>query len=131
MNESKRVDRIVKLVQLANIFSPVFFLCLYGLYFLHLSFSSGHLLHLHHPCSFFTNAVGFESFSNTFESPVYLSTYLMIYCQDQYMGRSEMWRLKKSLVDSVVFINKKITFCKVNRSSLYYRFRVSQEGRFS
>ena len=33
--------------------------------------------------------------------------------QEQYLGRSEMWRLKKSLMDSVVFLKKKISFCKV------------------
>ena len=32
--------------------------------------------------------------------------------KEQYLGRSEMWRLKKSLVDSVVFLNKKINFCR-------------------
>ncbi|XP_023323795.1 GATOR complex protein DEPDC5 [Eurytemora carolleeae] len=32
--------------------------------------------------------------------------------KDQYMGRSEMWRLKNSLINSVVFINKKVNFCK-------------------
>ena len=33
--------------------------------------------------------------------------------KEQYLGRSEMWRLKKSLIDSVVFLKKKIGFCKV------------------
>ena len=32
--------------------------------------------------------------------------------KEQYLGRSEMWRLKQSLSDSVVFLNKKISFCK-------------------
>jgi len=32
--------------------------------------------------------------------------------KDQYMGRSEMWRLKKQLMDSVVFTNKQICACK-------------------
>ena len=32
--------------------------------------------------------------------------------KEQYLGRSEMWRLKKSLIDSVVYIKKKIGFCK-------------------
>ena len=32
--------------------------------------------------------------------------------KEQYLGRSEMWRLKRHLVDSVVFLNKKINFCK-------------------
>jgi len=32
--------------------------------------------------------------------------------KEQYLGRSEMWRLKKFLADSVVFLNKKISFCK-------------------
>ena len=34
--------------------------------------------------------------------------------KEQYLGRSEMWRLKKSLMDSVVFLKKKISFCKVS-----------------
>ena len=32
--------------------------------------------------------------------------------KEQYLGRSEMWRLKQSLSDSVVFLNKKLSFCK-------------------
>ncbi|XP_050310253.1 GATOR complex protein Iml1 isoform X3 [Anthonomus grandis grandis] len=31
--------------------------------------------------------------------------------KDQYMGRSEMWRFKNSLVNSCVYINKKLEFC--------------------
>ncbi|XP_029163772.1 GATOR complex protein DEPDC5 isoform X6 [Nylanderia fulva] len=31
--------------------------------------------------------------------------------KDQYMGRSEMWRLKNSLVNTCVYLNKKIEFC--------------------
>ncbi|KAG5345319.1 DEPD5 protein, partial [Acromyrmex heyeri] len=31
--------------------------------------------------------------------------------KEQYMGRSEMWRLKNSLVKTCVYINKKIEFC--------------------
>ncbi|XP_034950976.1 GATOR complex protein Iml1 isoform X3 [Chelonus insularis] len=31
--------------------------------------------------------------------------------KDQYMGRSEMWRLKNSLVNTCVYMNKKIVFC--------------------
>ncbi|XP_027212029.2 GATOR complex protein Iml1 isoform X1 [Penaeus vannamei] len=31
--------------------------------------------------------------------------------KDQYLGRSEMWRIKKNLVDSVMYINKKLEFC--------------------
>nr|CAI5845585.1 unnamed protein product [Callosobruchus analis] len=31
--------------------------------------------------------------------------------KDQYMGRSEMWRLKNSLVNSCVYMNKKLEFC--------------------
>ncbi|XP_044001787.1 GATOR complex protein Iml1 isoform X3 [Aphidius gifuensis] len=31
--------------------------------------------------------------------------------KDQYMGRSEMWRLKNSLVNMCVYTNKKIEFC--------------------
>ncbi len=33
--------------------------------------------------------------------------------KDQYLGRSDMWRLRNSLLNSVVFINKKVSFCKV------------------
>ncbi|XP_011300868.1 DEP domain-containing protein 5 isoform X8 [Fopius arisanus] len=32
--------------------------------------------------------------------------------KDQYMGRSEMWRLKNSLVNTCVYMNKKIEFCQ-------------------
>ena len=32
--------------------------------------------------------------------------------KEQYLGRSEMWRLTKFLSDSVVFLNKKISFCR-------------------
>ncbi|XP_075221255.1 GATOR complex protein Iml1 isoform X2 [Lycorma delicatula] len=31
--------------------------------------------------------------------------------KDQYLGRSEMWRLKNSLVNTCVYLNKKIEFC--------------------
>ncbi|KAL1140271.1 hypothetical protein AAG570_000203, partial [Ranatra chinensis] len=31
--------------------------------------------------------------------------------KDQYLGRSEMWRLKKSLVNTCVYLNKKLEFC--------------------
>lgn len=31
--------------------------------------------------------------------------------RDQYLGRSEMWRLKNSMVDSCVYNNKKMEFC--------------------
>ncbi|CAH1099750.1 unnamed protein product [Psylliodes chrysocephalus] len=31
--------------------------------------------------------------------------------KDQYMGRSEMWRLKNSLVSACVYMNKKLEFC--------------------
>ncbi|KAK9687602.1 Vacuolar membrane-associated protein Iml1 [Popillia japonica] len=31
--------------------------------------------------------------------------------KDQYMGRSEMWRLKNSLINTCVYMNKKIEFC--------------------
>ncbi|KAG0727984.1 GATOR complex protein DEPDC5 [Chionoecetes opilio] len=31
--------------------------------------------------------------------------------KDQYLGRSDMWRLKMHLVNSVVYLNKKIEFC--------------------
>ena len=30
--------------------------------------------------------------------------------KDQYMGRSEMWRVKKNLVGTCVFLNKKVEF---------------------
>ncbi|XP_071550419.1 GATOR complex protein Iml1 isoform X2 [Panulirus ornatus] len=31
--------------------------------------------------------------------------------KDQYLGRSDMWRLKMNLVNSVVYLNKKVEFC--------------------
>lgn len=31
--------------------------------------------------------------------------------KDQYLGRSEMWRLKTNLVNTCVYLNKKIEFC--------------------
>lgn len=31
--------------------------------------------------------------------------------KDQYMGRSEMWRLKTALTNTCVYMNKKIKFC--------------------
>lgn len=31
--------------------------------------------------------------------------------KDQYMGRSEMWRLKQFLTNTCVYINKKIEYC--------------------
>ncbi|XP_063884355.1 GATOR complex protein Iml1-like isoform X3 [Scylla paramamosain] len=31
--------------------------------------------------------------------------------KDQYLGRSDMWRLKMHMVNSVVYLNKKIEFC--------------------
>ncbi|CAH0554753.1 unnamed protein product [Brassicogethes aeneus] len=31
--------------------------------------------------------------------------------KDQYMGRSEMWRLKNCLINSCVYMNKKLEFC--------------------
>lgn len=31
--------------------------------------------------------------------------------KDQYLGRSEMWRLKNSLMDTCVYNNKKMEFC--------------------
>lgn len=31
--------------------------------------------------------------------------------KDQYMGRSEMWRLKSYLTDTCVYVNKKIEYC--------------------
>ncbi|XP_034240343.1 GATOR complex protein Iml1 isoform X2 [Thrips palmi] len=31
--------------------------------------------------------------------------------KDQYMGRSEMWRLKNSLINTCIYLNKKIEFC--------------------
>lgn len=32
--------------------------------------------------------------------------------KDQYMGRSEMWRLKQFLTNTCVYINKKIEYCE-------------------
>lgn len=31
--------------------------------------------------------------------------------RDQYLGRSEMWRLKTSMVNTCVYNNKKMEFC--------------------
>jgi hypothetical protein len=31
--------------------------------------------------------------------------------KDQYLGRSEMWRLKNSLVGSCVYVGKKLEYC--------------------
>lgn len=31
--------------------------------------------------------------------------------RDQYLGRSEMWRLKNSMIDTCVYNNKKMDFC--------------------
>lgn len=39
--------------------------------------------------------------------------------KDQYMGRSEMWRLKEHLLNSCVYLNKKIEFCQVIRCQVY------------
>lgn len=39
--------------------------------------------------------------------------------KDQYMGRSEMWRLKEHLLNSCVYLNKKIEFCKIIRCQIY------------
>lgn len=32
--------------------------------------------------------------------------------KEQYMGRSDMWRLAKSLRDTVVYLNKKVELCQ-------------------
>ena len=32
--------------------------------------------------------------------------------KDQYLGRSDMWRLKNCLVGSCVYTNKKLEFCQ-------------------
>lgn len=34
--------------------------------------------------------------------------------KDQYLGRSEMWRLKNCLVSTCVYIQKKLEFCSSN-----------------
>lgn len=31
--------------------------------------------------------------------------------RDQYLGRSEMWRLKNSMINTCVYNNKKMEFC--------------------
>ena len=31
--------------------------------------------------------------------------------REQYLGRSEMWRIKSQLVGSVVYLNKKVDLC--------------------
>jgi hypothetical protein len=39
--------------------------------------------------------------------------------KDQYMGRSEMWRLKQFLTNSCVYVNKKIEYCDTIRCQVY------------
>ncbi|XP_070501407.1 GATOR complex protein Iml1 isoform X4 [Chironomus tepperi] len=39
--------------------------------------------------------------------------------KDQYMGRSEMWRLKQHLTNTCVYINKKIEYCESIRCQVY------------
>ncbi|KAG5666359.1 hypothetical protein PVAND_014392 [Polypedilum vanderplanki] len=39
--------------------------------------------------------------------------------KDQYMGRSEMWRLKQHLTKTCVYINKKIEYCDSIRCQVY------------
>ncbi|KAK3862519.1 hypothetical protein Pcinc_031625, partial [Petrolisthes cinctipes] len=40
--------------------------------------------------------------------------------KDQYLGRSDMWRLKMNLVNTVVYVNKKLEFCMGSiRSQVY------------
>ncbi|CRL03427.1 CLUMA_CG016236, isoform B [Clunio marinus] len=39
--------------------------------------------------------------------------------KDQYMGRSEMWRLKQFLTNTCVYINKKIEYCESIRCQVY------------
>lgn len=44
--------------------------------------------------------------------------------RDQYLGRSEMWRLKNSMVDTCVYLNKKIEFCGgYTRLQIYQMWR--------
>ena len=31
--------------------------------------------------------------------------------REQYLGRSEMWRIKAQLVDTIVYISKKVDLC--------------------
>lgn len=38
--------------------------------------------------------------------------FIKTHFKDQYMGRSEMWRLKMFLTNSCVYVNKKIEYCE-------------------
>lgn len=60
------------------------------------------MFHLRAYCEVTVNSVSAES--------VVLDSIELIF-RDQYLGRSEMWRLKNSLVNTCVHINKKIEFC--------------------
>lgn len=44
--------------------------------------------------------------------------------KDQYLSRSVMWRMKSSLVNSCVYLNKKIEFCGI-RSQVFEVSRCS------
>lgn len=65
-----------------------------------------------------------QSIATTFQLRTYADVYMNIVSpesvaldsieltfKDQYMGRSEMWRLKNSLVNTCAYLNKKIEFC--------------------
>ncbi|XP_049824160.1 GATOR complex protein Iml1 isoform X3 [Aethina tumida] len=61
------------------------------------------------------NAFGLQIFKNVIvrlvnPSDVALDSIELTF-KDQYMGRSEMWRLKNSLINSCVYMNKKLEFC--------------------
>ena len=38
------------------------------------------------------------------------ANYVMLTFRDQYIGRSDMWRLKTSLQDSCVYLKKRVVF---------------------
>ncbi|XP_018898821.2 GATOR complex protein Iml1 isoform X2 [Bemisia tabaci] len=65
-----------------------------------------------------------QSIASTFQLRVYNDVYLNkvipetvaldsveVTFKDQYLGRSEMWRLRNSLVNTCVYLNKKIEYC--------------------
>ncbi|XP_030761534.1 GATOR complex protein Iml1 isoform X3 [Sitophilus oryzae] len=61
------------------------------------------------------SAFGLQTYKNVIVKLVNPSTVALdsieLTFKDQYMGRSEMWRLKNSLVNTCVYINKKLEFC--------------------
>jgi hypothetical protein len=42
--------------------------------------------------------------------------YIEVVFKDQYIGRADMWRLKMSIINTCVWIGKKITYAGVVRA---------------